>query len=582
MSAPSTSDNQTIKRLYKYIRPHRLIFALAIIGMTMDGIAQVSFAWMMKPLLDDTFIHRDPTILQWLPAAIIILFLIRGLATFVYRYGVAWVTRRMVANIRQDVFDHYLHLPTKHYDSSTTASMISRLTFDAEQLAQAGGEAATIAFRDTFTIFGLIIFLFWVSVPLSLTIIVVMPLIALVVWIISKRFRKISRNVQSSMGDLTHVVEESVNGQKIVKIFGGESFEYGRFKKSNEHNRRLNLKTIATSSSSNLVIQVAAATALAIIIWTAGNAAQDGGFSPGSFMQYMTGMMMILPAMKKLTGVTTLYQRGLAAGDSLFSVLDLAKEPDEGEQQPDSIQGRLEYKKVDLVYERSSELVLSQIDLKAEPGTLTALVGRSGSGKSSLVNLIPRFYLPAQGEILLDGIDISSFSLRHLRKQISLVSQEVVLFNDTVAANIAYGMESVTEQAIHDAAKAANAHDFIADLPQGYQTQVGDRGNLFSGGQKQRIAIARAILKDAPILILDEATSALDSESERAVQEALERMMENRTTFVIAHRLSTVERADQILVLDKGVVVEQGQHKALLELGGLYKHLHQMQFTEHS
>ncbi len=568
-----------LRRVLRYARPYRWVFLLAILGMMVDGAAQVAFAWMMKPLLDDTFINRDPAMLTWLPVAIVLLFVFRGTATFIYRYGVAWVTRRTVADLRRDVFAHYLQLPMRHFDHSTTASMISRLTYDAEQLAHTGGEAATIAVRDTFTIFGLVLFLFWVSLELSIAILVVMPVIAFVVVVISKRFRRISRNVQGSMGDLTQVVEEAVAGQKMVKIFGGEAYEMDRFNRANDHNRRLNLKTVATSASSNWVIQVAAACALAVIVWVAGNAAQDGGFSPGTFMQYMTGMMMILPAMKKLTGVTSLYQRGMAAAESLISVLDMPPEPDSGELPLERARGHVCYRSVDLVYERSAGLVLSDISLETVPGSMTALVGRSGSGKSSLVNLLPRFYLPAQGEILLDGVDIARYRLRDLRRQIALVSQDVVLFNDTIAANMAYGMGDVSQARLEEVARAANALEFIQRLPQGFQTRVGDRGVLLSGGQRQRIAIARAMLKDAPILILDEATAALDTESERVIQDALERVMANRTTFVIAHRLSTVERADQILVLDQGRIVERGRHAELLQAGGLYAHLYEMQFS---
>ncbi len=573
-------NSNPLRRVIRYARPYRWVFLIAILGMTVDGMAQVAFAWMMKPLLDDTFIQRDPAMLTWLPAAIVLLFVFRGTATFLYRYGVAWVTRRTVADLRRDVFQHYLHLPMRHFDHSTTASMISRLTYDAEQLAHTGGEAATIAIRDTFTIVGLVLFLFWVSLELSIAILVVMPLIAGVVVLISKRFRKISRNVQHSMGDLTQVVEEAVAGQKIVKIFGGEAYEMARFSRANEKNRWLNLKTVATSASSNWVIQVAAACALAVIVWVAGHAAQDGGFSPGTFMQYMTGMMMILPAMKKLTGVTSLYQRGMAAAESLVGVLDMATEPDDGDLELDRARGEVAYRQVDLVYEKSSALVLRNIDLEARPGTMTALVGRSGSGKSSLVNLLPRFYLPAQGEILLDGVNIARYRLADLRRQIALVSQDVVLFNDSIAANIAYGMPEATEEQLRAAAEAANALEFIERLPQGFDTVVGDRGVLLSGGQRQRIAIARAMLKDAPILILDEATAALDTESERVIQSALERVMVNRTTFVIAHRLSTVERADQILVLDQGQIVERGTHDALLRAGGIYARLYEMQFSE--
>lgn len=577
-SSTDTSSWKVFRRLLRYIRPHKMVFLLAVLGMALDGASQVIFAWMMQPLLDGTFIDKNPDIIRWLPPAIVGLFLMRGLATFVYRYGVSWVTRKVVSKIREEVFRHYLLLPTRHYDESTSGKMISRLTFDPEQLALSGGEAATISIRDSLAIIGLLGFMFYISPLLTSVIMILVPVIAIVVSYISRRFRKINLRIQKSMGDLTRVVEETVNGQKVVKIFCGEEYEKQRFALANEDNRKLNQKIVATSAGSNMIIQIVAASALAVIVWVAGSAAHKGDFSPGTFMSFMTAMLMILPALKKLTNVVSLLQKGLAASESLFEVLDSVPEPDAPASKHQVKNGHVLYENVDLVYDRSPDLVLKQVSFEARPGTVTALVGRSGSGKTSLVNLLPRFYLHAGGRILVDNVPVEDYSLKSLRAGISLVSQDVILFNDSIARNIAYG--SLAECSMDDivkAAKMANAHEFIESFNDGYDTQVGDRGVLLSGGQRQRIAIARAMLNNAPILILDEATSALDTESEKLIQEALERIMTQRTTLVIAHRLSTVEKADQILVLDKGQIVEQGSHASLLDENGLYAQLYRTQ-----
>ncbi len=566
-------------RLLGYLRHYRLVFIIALVGMAVDAGSQVAFAAMMKPLLDGTFIAHDAQVIKWLPPAIIVLFLFRGVASFCYRFGMTWVGRRIVTDIRREAFSHYLALPTHAFDHSSSGKLISHLTFDAEQLSNTTNEAVTIAVRDTLTIIGLVAYMIYLSPRLSLTVLVTVPLIGAIVVVISRRFRRISKRIQRSMGRVTHVVEEVVQGQKVVKIFGGQGYEKERFDKENERNRSLNMKVVATSAVSNVIIQVTAASALAIIVWVAAADAMREQTTPGHFMSFMTAMLLILPALKKLTNVTALLQRGVAAGESLFSILDAEAESDTGTMTLDEVGGLVQFVDVDLRYERSEELVLKQISLSTDPGTITAIVGRSGSGKTSLVSLIPRFYQPAGGKILLDGVDITDLKLTDLRSHVALVSQDVVLFNDTIYNNIAYGaLHGADEDAVIDAATAAHAMAFIEEMPDGLQTRVGDRGVLLSGGQRQRIAIARAILKDAPVLILDEATSALDTQSERFIQEALEQMMKDRTTFVIAHRLSTVEIADQILVLDSGQIVERGTHSELIAGGGIYADLHRMQF----
>lgn len=580
-ASPDNTGMAIYLRLMRYVKPYWGVFAIASIGMILDALTQAGFAYLLQPMIDGTFIDKDPTIIRWMPLVLVVLFVVRGAASFFGNYGMALVGRRVVRDLREVLFGHYLKLPVRFYDRSNSGQHISRLTYNTEQVALASTTALTVVIRDTLTIIALVSYLIWLSGVLTVTIAVVAPVIAVVVWFVSKRFRKIGRRIQDSMGDVTHVAEEVVDGHKVVRTFGGEPYEEQRFRSVNEGNRKLHMKLAATDAFSAPFVQFAAACALAAIVYMATLPSVLDQITPGTFVSFITAMLLILPALKRLTTVNNILQRGIAAAESVFAVIDADPEIDTGTRSMDRARGEVAYEGVSLRYEENGEIVLDDVSFEARPGTVTALVGRSGSGKTSLVSLLPRFYDPYQGVIRIDGIDIRELMLRNLRKQIALVSQDIVLFNDSVGRNIAYGgLGEASEEEIREAARAAHALDFIEKLPAGFDTPVGEKGVLLSGGQRQRIAIARAILKNAPILILDEATSSLDTESERAIQQALDSLMRERTTLVIAHRLSTVENADQVIVLRNGKVVEQGTHQQLMALDGDYASLRKLQFSE--
>ncbi len=569
------------RRLLGYVRPYWWIFALALLGMAVDAGTQAGFAYLMKPLLDESFVKKNPDVILIVPPLIIVLFLARGIAAFLATYGMSVVGRHVIRDLRAQMFRQYLRLPTRYYDNASSGQMISRLTYNTEQVAQAATNAVTILVRDSLTIIALLGVMLYLSVTLTLTFLVVGPVIAGVVTYVSRRFRRISRRIQESMGDVTHVTEEVVEGNKVVKTFGGQDYEEAHFREANENNRKLNMKMMATNAASAPLVEFAGSIALAAIIFMATRPGLIAEMTPGTFVSFFSAMMLLLPALKKLTTVNAQIQKGIAAAESIFDLLDSETEADTGTRTLDRAEGELEFEDVSLVYEPSKGPVLSDISFRARPGSVTAIVGRSGSGKSSLVSLIPRFYEPDTGRILLDGTDIREFRLRDLRDQIGLVTQDITLFNDTVARNIAYGaLGDAGVAEIERAAEAAHAMEFIRHMPEGLDTMVGENGVLLSGGQRQRIAIARALLKDAPILILDEATSSLDSESERMIQDALDDLMRERTTLVIAHRLSTVENADQVVVLKEGRIAEVGSHAELLSEDGHYRWLHRMQFRD--
>lgn len=581
LPASTRSGLQIYRRLLRYVRPYWVMFAVALVGMTLEAASQGLFSYLMKPLLDGSFVEKDPEIIAVVPPMIIGLFLARGVAAFFANYSMSSVGRHVIKDMRAQIFGQYLRLPTWYYDNASSGQMISRLTYNTEQVSQAATNAVTILVRDSLTIVGLLTVMFILSPVLTLTFLVVGPVIAWVVTYVSKRFRRISRRIQESMGDVSHITEEVVEGHKVVKTFGGQDYEREHFRRANEKNQKLNMKMMATNAASAPLVEFAGAVALAAIVYMATRQQMLQHVTPGTFMSFMTAMLLLLPAMKKLTTVNAQIQKGIAAAESIFDVLDSEPEADTGARSIERARGEIEFQDVGLTYDPSKGPVLSGVSFRAEPGTVTAFVGRSGSGKTSLVSLIPRFYEVTEGRILLDGVDIREFRLSDLRDQVALVSQDITLFNDTVARNIAYGrLEKASDEEIRDAAEAAHAMEFIRNLPQGMDTMVGENGVLLSGGQRQRIAIARALLKDAPILILDEATSSLDSESERMIQDALEDLMRERTTLVIAHRLSTVENADQVIVLKHGRVVEQGTHVELLARDGHYRWLHRMQFRD--
>jgi ATP-binding cassette, subfamily B, bacterial MsbA len=569
----------TYRRLLGYAGRHWQLVLVAVLGMALEAGAAAAFTLLMEPMIDGTFVERDATIIAWMPWAIIMVFVVRGAAVFMADVGTARVGQNVVMVLRQQVFSRYLRLPTAFFDRNPSAALVTRLSYNAEQVYQASAEAVKVLITDSLTILALLVVMLVKSPLLTVSMLVLAPLIGLIVSVVSRRYRRLNRDIQGSIGHFTHQAEQAVSAQQMVKVYGGEPGERGRFEQVSRRVRSLQTKVAAMRAVSTATVQILAASALAVVVALAARQAVSDDMSAGQFMVVMTAMLAMLPSLKRFTSVQSQVQRGVAAAASLFEILDTPEESDSGSRALPRARGEIRFEGVQLRYSGSEERALAGIDLHCAPGTVTALVGRSGSGKSSLVRLLPRFYEADAGRVLLDGVPLQNYALIDLRRQIAVVSQEVALFDDTVAANIAYGdLEGASRERIVEAARAANALEFIERLPQGFETRIGDRGALLSGGQRQRLAIARAILKDAPILILDEATSALDTESERQVQEALARIMQGRTSLVIAHRLSTIEHADQVAVMDAGRIVECGSHADLLARDGLYARLHRMQF----
>jgi len=565
------------RRLMSYALPHWRRYALAIVGMAIYAFTQAVFAALVQPLLDKGFVLHDVSSIRMLPLEVVGLFLLRGCADFMAAYNIGWVGRSVIKRLRQETFAQLLQLPSRYYDSISSGMLLSKITYNIEQVAEATTNAVTVLVRDGLTIVGLIFIMFYQSWKLSLFILVVGPVIALLVRYISERFRRYSRRIQDSMGDVTKVADEVISGQRVVKLFGGHGHETRRFERVNEKNRYLNMKLMLVNAGSSPIIQMIAGAGMAAVIYVALRQV----VTVGTFGSFLAATLLILPPLKHVTDVNAPLQRGIAAGQSIFELLDDTTEDQGGNVTVPRAEGDLEFDAVSFAYTETKGEVLQDISFKAAPGETIALVGRSGSGKSTLVGLLPRFYDPSRGQIRLDGRDLREFALANLREQLAMVSQDVMLFNDSIRNNIAYGsLEKHSEADIRAVAEAAYAMPFIQRLPQGLDTLVGDRGVLLSGGERQRIAVARALLKNAPLLILDEATSALDSESERHIQAALETLMANRTTLVIAHRLSTVERADRILVLDRGRIAEIGKHGELLAKNGRYAALHRLQFRD--
>jgi subfamily B ATP-binding cassette protein MsbA len=572
---------QTYKRLLGYTKRFRAAGLIAVLGMIIDPACLSLFTSLLKTLVDKIFVEKDPYTIFWMPIWIIVIFAIRGVASYATDYGIAYVGRNVVQAIRIDVFASYLRLPATFFAKEPSGQQISRITYTSEQVASASADSLKVAVTEGLTVVGMLCVMLYWSAYLAMALLVLVPCVVVIVTVISRRYRKISKRIQGNMGTVTSAVEEAVAANREVRIYGGQAREGDRFGEIAERQRRLNLKVSATSAASSATIQTVGAVALATLVFLGSRPGVIETITPGIFTAVLTAMGGMLPSLKRLAGIQASLQKGVTAAEDLFEIIDTPAEIDTGTEDLVRTKGDIRFENVHLVYERNNHVALRGVDLVCHPGTVTALVGRSGSGKSSLVSLLPRFYQATEGRILVDGRDYSQYTLPSLRRQIAWVGQNVVLFDDTVAANIAYGeMAGASEADIIAAARAANAMEFIERLPEGLNTQIGQGGNSLSGGQRQRIAIARAILKNAPILVLDEATSALDTESERLIQDALTRLMRDRTTLVIAHRLSTIEHADQIAVMDQGRIVELGTHRELLDKGGQYSALHRMQFHE--
>ena len=568
-------------RLLRYTFRYWQMFLLAVLGMGLYAAASTGLVYVLKPLLDGSLVERDPVVIKWIPLVLMGIFIVRGIANFLSSYGMAWVSSRVVKNVRSDIFAQYLLLPTSFFDRNASSQITAKLIYHTAQITGSATSALTVTIKDGLTVIGLIVLMFYFNWSLALMIFAVGPVIALIVTLVSRRFRKYSRQIQGLMGDLTQISEEVLSGRRVVKIFGGEDHELDQFERINERNRRLTMRMSTTSAASTPVIQIIAAIGVGSVVFVAVRDTGGGVMSPGEFAAFFGAMVGVLSPLKRLTGVVATIQKGMAAAGNIFEFLDEPGEHQGGSTDIGRARGEIAFEQVEFNYPASQTPVLQGVDLNVRSGQTVAFVGRSGAGKSTLLALLPRFYDPVAGRITLDGHDLRDYRLSELRRQISLVDQNVVLFNDSVAGNIAYGGASGADRAaIEDAARRAHAWDFIAELPQGLDTTVGQNGVMLSGGQRQRIAIARALLKNAPILILDEATSALDTESEKAIQRGLENLMRDRTTMVIAHRLSTIQHADHIVVMEAGRVVEQGSHGELMQAGGIYKNLHDMQFAE--
>ena len=569
-------------RLLGYVKPYWQAFAVSIFGMAISAATEPLFPALLKPFLDGTFVHKDDMVIRWAPAIILIIFFVRGVAGYFGSYAIYWVGYKLVMDLRAEMFGKLLSLPTRFYDDHATGNLISKLTYDVTNVTAAATNVVTITIRDTIIIIGLLGWLFYLDWELTLLSLIVTPIVALVIRVINRRLRTSSRDTQQAMGSITQVIEESVTAHKVVKLFGGQHYEEERFHNEINRVRRHMMKQAIAAQANVPIVQMVAAIAVALIIFMAMGRAHSDTSTVGGFLSFITALLMITAPLKRITSVNEFMQRGLAASESVFDLIDTPSESDKGKEVITRANGNLVFDHVSISYQADERMALHDICLEIPAGQLVALVGASGSGKSTVANLVPRFYLPTAGSITLDGHDLAELTLASLRANIALVSQEVVLFNDTIAANIVYGqMREVPEQEVIAAAQAAHAMEFISEVPEGMNTLVGEKGVRLSGGQRQRLAIARAILKNAPILILDEATSALDSESERYVQAALETLMQGRTTLVIAHRLSTIEKADRIVVLQKGRIAEMGTHHELLAKNGVYAQLHRVQFEWH-
>ena len=580
MTLRQATRRELYARLLGYVKPYWGVFVVAIVSLALTAATEPLFPALLKPLLDKGFGGKPHGDLWLVPLAIIAIFLVRGIFGYISSYAMSWVSNRVICDLRNAMFARILQLPTTYIDTHPSSRLMTRITNDVSGVATATTTAITTLLRDSMATMGLLAWLLYLNWKLTMVMVVTVPLMSLVVRAFSARLRSMSRAAQQGTAAMTQVLQENIDGHKVVKVYGGEAQEMARFSRVNNDLRRYAMRQTIAAAATVPLVQIFAAIALSVVITIALVQSHSNGTTVGGFVSFITTMLMLLSPMKRLSDLNAPIQRGLVAAESVFVLLDEIPENDHGSTTLERAAGRVEFEGVGFRYPGEEKDALSEVTFTIEPGETVALVGQSGGGKTTLANLLPRFYSPGAGRILLDGHDLETLRLASLRANIALVSQDVVLFDDTVAANIAYGsLRTVSRAEIEAAAQAAHAHDFIMAMPKGYDTLVGENGMRLSGGQRQRLAIARALLKDAPLLILDEATSALDSESERQVQAALERLMQDRTTVVIAHRLSTIEHADRIVVLDRGRLAEIGKHADLLAKDGIYARLYRIQYA---
>ena len=575
----TVSPYVTYRRLVSYLRYYKGWFALGTFGAVIYAAATGLFTYLTKAFLDGSFIENDERMLMLAPLGVVSIFILRGIGEFTQSYFMGQVSRRVIKRMRTEVFDSYLRLPITYYDKSNSGELLSKLLFNTEQVAQAATESITILIKETLTIIFLVGFLLSMNPTLTLMALSVAPPIAFIITRVNRYFKRYSQRIMNSMVDITRVSKEAIEAPRVIRVFNAQEYERSQFEEVNERNRLSVMKLIFTRAVANPVVQVIAASGLSVVLYMATKQAVAKELTVGDFISVIGGIMLLLQPVKTLINVFGPLQQGIAAGETIFEILDEKPEPESGTRTMERSRGEVVFRNVGFQYSQDGAYAVQDIDLAIKPGEVVAFVGKSGSGKTTLVNLLPRFYDPTQGSVLVDGHDVRDYTLSSLREQIALVSQEVVLFNDTIRANITFGRE-VSDADFDRAVRAAHVMEFVKDKPEGMLTEIGDRGVMLSGGQRQRISIARALLKNAPILILDEATSALDTESERAIQSELDALMKNRTTLVIAHRLSTIENADRIVVMSFGRIVEVGDHAELIAKNGHYAALHRMQFNE--